>query len=272
MAIAAVEPQGIHAAFSRLRRKRVLTGNGLCMGSKIRVGSIPTDCLILRNNMKDFISRIKEGLTCRLCNNSGIIECGFGGMTQSCKKFKCRTMVFSKDINKIIFFFKKYSLPLLFSGFILLTILFYLDNQSTPSYKSSPTGWITFAISWIALIFAALKYKLDRATFQKNLFEERYKLFSIIDEVMWDFAFKGTVTKEMTSKMTLDLMRKSYFLFNKNTYSFIENFRQALINVEHLEETHSDDPKVKNARKFLASVVDRQNLTKNFEELKISEY
>lgn len=100
----------------------------------------------------------------------------------------------------------------------------------------------TYAVlaSSFGSIFAAIKYKLDEASYNKDLFEKRYEVFSVIEEVLWDY-FHPEKTVDLSSsgyvmKWKLSLAnkidavwRKSYFLFGKETEKFIKDFRTSII-------------------------------------------
>jgi len=74
----------------------------------------------------------------------------------------------------------------------------------------------------------------------------------------------------------MDLIyRKSYFLFGNETYQFISEFRQAVVDASHISKD-SKDPKVvekvNKANEFLQNLLDGQKLSKKFPELKIDTY
>jgi len=47
--------------------------------------------------------------------------------------------------------------------------------------------FVSALASLFGLIFAGLKYKLDRANYKKSLFEKRYLIFQTCDEVLYGF-------------------------------------------------------------------------------------
>ena len=145
-------------------------------------------------------------------------------------------------------------------------------------------GKTTFGIfaGSFATIFAALKYKLDQANYHKDLFEERYAIFLKINEIALSYhkdvddggskiTFLGMVD-ELDS-----IYRKSYFLFGRETYKFIEEFRKLAIHWYCMRNRRGVsgellDQQAIVAEKFLEGLCEGQNLSKKFPELKIDSY
>lgn len=70
-------------------------------------------------------------------------------------------------------------------------------------------------------------------------------------------------------------MRRSYFLFENETYKFITKFRHSIIYTEQNEYETDDESfkiEIRKAKNFLVSLVDRQQLSDKFPELKIKIY
>ena len=76
------------------------------------------------------------------------------------------------------------------------------------------------------------------------------------------------------SKELDSIYRKSYFLFSKETYEFIDKFRKAVIELKLAErkDLANESAKVKEAREFLLGLLEGQALAKNFPEIKIDFY
>ncbi len=216
-------------------------------------------------------STIMSYLFCDICKNTGKIM-GLGSIEKKCES--CKNMKYIRD--KFFYIIKEICRNPFKNHPVKIAILIFLISffilWISKSYES-----LTFSLGAFVAIFAALKYKLDQANYHKSLFEKRYKIFSIIDEVMWDYASNLKITEEMIEKISLNLMRRSYFLFSKESYLFIEKFRRALIDIKHLDslETRKNknfEEKVKKSSEFLVSIIDKQNLSDNFREIKISDY
>jgi hypothetical protein len=134
--------------------------------------------------------------------------------------------------------------------------------------------YITVLISILGLIFTFLKYILDQNTYHKSLFDERYKIFLQIDEIL-SLCFQekdkngDIINWHFLVKKLDDIYRKSYFIFSKKTYKFINEFRKAVIDFKTSEK--QDDSK-NNAGVFLSDLLNGQNLSQKFPELKIDLY
>ena len=125
--------------------------------------------------------------------------------------------------------------------------------------------FIESIIASVGLTFTALKYRLDQANYNRELFEKRYEIFRTIDLVIWEWAHKLDVTKEMIDQLSDDVIRKAYYLFDEETYFFIKEIRTALINYKNVQKRNE-------VHEFLSSLVDHENLPKKFKSLNISEY
>lgn len=125
------------------------------------------------------------------------------------------------------------------------------------------------------LIFVALKYKLDQASYHKALFEERYKIFKTIEKVFWDSFHENDSNWQKRIEKLDTIYRKSYFLFNLKTHQFIMNFRKAIID-KHFPNQHTKDNRLmenkSKAEEFLNNLLDGQKLSEKFPELKIDAY
>src|SRR5262245_49922434 len=88
---------------------------------------------------------------------------------------------------------KQYPVRISLMTFIGSIFLFaFFQNEFTRS----------LALASFATIFVALTYRLGQANYHKNLFEERFAIFNVIDGVMRDWASDNKATREMIS--TLD--------------------------------------------------------------------
>ncbi len=126
-----------------------------------------------------------------------------------------------------------------------------MSHPTAPS-KFTFTAWfsaiinsIGTVIAAIGLLFMYLKHKLDRANYHRDLFEERYEIFCDVDNIL-KLSFQDIddndnkiTCKELRKKLN-SIWRKSYFLFCKDTYQFIDKFRNAVIEKSH----HSSPEKV----------------------------
>lgn len=127
-------------------------------------------------------------------------------------------------------------------------------------------------IAVIGLFFVVMKYYLDRANYQKSLFEERYLILTKLDEIIFDF-YHGKDWKELKQKLD-SIYRRSYFLFGHNTYQFIVKFGKAIIDASMLKDLTDAESiqKVNEAKKFLAELLDGQKLSEKLSEMKIDTY
>lgn len=157
---------------------------------------------------------------------------------------------------------KQYPVRISLMVFMTSTLLFaYFQNEFTRN----------LAIASFGAIFVALTYRLGQANYHKNLFEERFAIFNVIDEVMREWARETKANREMIPRLD-NIMRKSYCLFSVRTYQFIKDFRMSIITLAYCIESAPDRDAVKASRQFLINLVDNENLPKMFSELKIDSY
>jgi hypothetical protein len=155
----------------------------------------------------------------------------------------------------------------------LTVVMFLIAAYIAVCSPSAPT--IGGAVTFFGFIFVALKFKLDQASYNKDLFDRRYKIFLTVDRVLHRWCSEGKSSKELIAKVSGSLMRRSYYLFGEDTYQFINEFRRSIIYTEQKEHETQDDKfkkEIKQAREFLISVVDGQKLADKFPELKIKSY
>jgi hypothetical protein len=235
------------------------------------LGIISKKCIKCKwKRFKQFINwargRSIDKVECEDCNDKGEVP-GLGMIPKNCTKCKWKRR-FKQFINWILGNpFKTHPIHLACSLFLLIPVI-WIFNSSILTFN--------ILLGIFGIIFVALKYKLDQASYHKALFEKRYEIFSVIDEILKEWGGNQIVTNDMLNKINRDLMRKSYFLFGQNTYGFINEFRSSLTyhQSKGKEATNSNQlqKKVDDAEKFLVSFVDRQNLSDKFPELKINMY
>ncbi|KTC79084.1 hypothetical protein Lche_1104 [Legionella cherrii] len=153
----------------------------------------------------------------------------------------------------------------------LLPFIFYLSYCTY--LKITPSGATILGI--IGAIFSLLKLKLDQTNYQKSLFEERFAIFKECDEILYccfhDESKDGEkVNWRLLSQKLDSFYRKSYFLFGKETYAFLTEFRKAVL--EHAFGRDSDKEMKIKAEEFLANLLNKQTLSDHFKELKIAHY
>lgn len=207
---------------------------------------------------------------CPVCNGSKIVK-SMGGMENRCNQCSKLIAYFNQYLllpveRYITRPFMAYLVPLTALAFFIMTCLAFYDPTPTK---------IAGAFSFFGFIFVALTFKLNQANYHKDLFQRRYEVFLVISEVLADWCGEAKSTDEMISKVSGDLMRRSYFLFGRKTHEFVSEFRRALIWTA-TSRNETDDLKfreeIKSARDFLVSIVDGQKLAAKFPELKINYY
>lgn len=235
--------------------------------------------------MKKNYSQISEIVTkeyylfdkCKKCNNG--LHTNIGEIEQKCNSCALQKYMFNK-FNSIIKWVKT-PIGLSIGVFLFILFIFIKTPNSLITYKGSI---LTTLITSFGFILVALKYKLDQVNYHKDLFEKRYKIFLEIDKILAEYFTYGKVTNDMIRKITGSLMRRSYFLFEENTYKFIAEFRKSLITINRLKKSYESysetyEPNFKKqydnyikAEKFLNQYVDGQKLSDKFPELKINIY
>ena len=164
------------------------------------------------------------------------------------------------------------------SSWVSITVIFFLFLAGVFFYKflttqiKDITHWIAILLTSFGSIFIALKYKLDQASYQKDIFEERFHVFTVIDTILFD-CFQGKDPRDL--KVQLDsVYRRGYFLFGMETNKFLTAFSEAVVNFSHYK--NSSDPKAKakadKAHEFLKKLLGEQHLAKKFPELNIDLY
>ena len=189
-----------------------------------------------------------------------------GGINTDCKKCKCKRVI-AETIRK---FYKalttrplhKYSVGLAVATFIIY-LLFNVTHSET--YK------ISTLLSLIGLIFAALKFKLDEAHYQKSLFEDRYKLFCIIEKLM----YKANTLKIDDNDLRIfdEIINKCQFLFGKTTLIFILDVRSRLIKLIYFNKSNINQGEdLDQTMEFFSSLLTLKTLAGKFPELMINNY
>lgn len=212
-------------------------------------------------------------LDCDECIGKGKVV-GMGGMEKECAKCKCRKATWN-SINKIKNWlfnnpFKVTPVEMAISFFVLISIVLSIMSL----FHYSPEIFSALVASFGG-IFVALKYKLDQANYHKALFEERYAIFRKFDEIISDTINNRKGWRELVEEMD-SVYRKSYFLFGKETYQFISELRLAVAEVSHSRKggtiSTSLEERAGKALEFLIGILDGQNLSEKFPELKIDAY
>ena len=148
-------------------------------------------------------------------------------------------------------------------------------------HYSYPDTLISVPVALFGMIFVALKYQLDKASYHKSLFEERYAIFLKIDEIISLYdrdKEENEIGREYFTKELDSIYRKGYFLFGDETYTFLGDFRQQVINKIHyrgiprLQLKEEQKQALDKADKFLRELRDKQKLSEKFPELKIDFY
>jgi hypothetical protein len=173
------------------------------------------------------------------------------------------------DLLNIFCWFKNH-LAIVVSVIFIALVIFSFFFPRPPLYVVTAAS--------LGSIFAALKYQLDKSAYKKSLFKMRYKIFSKIDEILRD-CFRGKSEdgqkidwRTCTDKLD-SIYRQVYFLFNDQTGRFLGEFRQAVIDLKYYEEKHDfNSEKYIKAHEFLSGLLNGQNLSKKFPELKIDSY
>ncbi len=88
--------------------------------------------------------------------------------------FKSCTSMLRLLIVRAEFFLKQFPVRTSLCFFLTSLLLqIFFNNQST----------ISLVVAALASIFIALKYRLDQASYHKALFEERFAIFKVIDDI-----------------------------------------------------------------------------------------
>lgn len=158
---------------------------------------------------------------------------------------------------------KKNWLVLILVIALIVVVIFFHDAQT-----------ISAPIAILGLIFAALKQKLDQASYHKSLFDERLKVFNAINEALVR-CYQDKDWREINQKLT-PVFNKSYFLFSHKTYAFIRELSEQLI-TKTLESRSGGSSsitkgEIEKANTFLNNLLSERELAKKFPELKIDEY
>jgi hypothetical protein len=133
------------------------------------------------------------------------------------------------------------------------------------------------AIASLASIFAALKYKLDQANYNKDLFNKRYKVFLAYQKAVIELSnlkSSGLTKDKLTHEILDPVFGKSYFLFGDKTCQFLMTFRGHAINIvcANIDNSEFDQGELAESRGFIDSLKAGQNLSEKFPELKLDSY
>lgn len=102
-----------------------------------------------------------------------------------------------------------------------------IEIMSMPT-SSSLLACLAIGVTLVGIVIASiltyLKYKLDQANYNKDLFEERYKIFTTVKNIF------VSVNKREYEVMSVaqweELTLKAYALFGEETYEFIKKFQE----------------------------------------------
>jgi hypothetical protein len=221
-------------------------------------------------NFENIVSSVRGWVKCPFCQGNKVVL-SIGGVETRCNACgKIESYIKKYWIGP----FRHYFITPFLTYLVPITIALFFVMTLTAFNDSAPAK-IAGAVSLFGSIFVALKFKLDQASYHKDLFDRRYAIFLIINDVLTAWCAEAKSTNEMIGKISNDLMRRSYFLFGEHTYDFICEFRRALIWTE-TSENEIDDVKfreeIRLSRNFLISFVDGQKLADKFPELKINYY
>ena len=213
-----------------------------------------------------FVNKVKNQLKrCASCNDSGT-KIGMGGIRSNCSKCKFKRTLL-KFLEKFWDFVTNKPIQKYPVGFTIAVFPFYYlisRNFSELMQTSSLIGLL-------GLLFAALKYKLDQANYQKSLFDERYMLFYQIEEVI-----RRANALEATDeglRIIDEIINRCQFLFGKTTLKFIIEIRSHFIQLIYLKKSNKDSTtKADQAMEFFASLIMLKSLPSKFPELIISHY
>lgn len=215
----------------------------------------------MRNLYKNFISVFAK---CERCLGSGEYL-GTGMIKTPCDDCKWH-MGLKKFWDRFLNSLKsKYIAEWVFCLFCV-SLVFYIILIITNSYYQFILE--TLVITFFASLFPALIYKLNFANYHKTLFEKRFAVFQVIDDVLYasnhEWMCADGTSIDPVKKLD-SVYRRSYFLFGKKTYKFLIEFRKAIVNLKtntaSIQQTE-----------FLNILLDSNKLAENFPELKIDVY
>ncbi|HAT1901395.1 TPA: hypothetical protein I8Z61_001257 [Legionella pneumophila] len=159
----------------------------------------------------------------------------------------------------------------LFFFFLAVLVSFFIPTKFS----------ITLMATTFASIFVALKYKIDQLSYNKNLFEERYKIYCVVQEIIQGSHLtpKQTaydITKyndQLLAKYDSEVMNRGIFVFSDKTFDFLVQLRVHLIDLmlAHQKDNESKE-KVRAAVEFFSKLTLRKELPKYFSEMKIYIY
>lgn len=170
---------------------------------------------------------------------------------------------------------KNYKLTLLcLVVLILLTpiLLFFL-----PLTNSIPIN-----ITALGLIFTAMKHETDllylkeqqilnEKEFELKLFTDRFQIFKQINDTVWKVLADLKVSRTDIEQLSGNLLFQSYYLFSRETYLFIKEIRQNLIELRTFSTSNKDKDinRCKEIVFYLTNLMDNENLLKMFPEIEL---
>lgn len=153
---------------------------------------------------------------------------------------------------------------------VLLFIVITLVLSSVHYFDLNNNQLITVTIAEFALLFSALSISYSKIQHDRSLFEERFKIFSQVNKVVWDVVSRQEVSDIHLETISGDLVHESYFIFCSRTYLTIKKIRKSLIKLSKLK----DWPDIDGTKEFayLNKLMEEETLARRFYELKLTSY
>lgn len=210
---------------------------------------------------------------CDSCNSTGK-KIGLGMVENECKDCNQRRKIFDC--------FKRNKMYVLINFWIYFSIFLFLIGCIFIISRSREFGLglsVSTMISLFGLVFLALKHRQDIFEYHLKLFNERLKIFLIVEDVILNF---NAITKNKESEEEYknriknlilkikSIERRSFFIFSEETHKLILKIKENLIQVHHYQSSKEWTNEKGQAQIFMASLVDFNNLSEEFFELKIN--
>lgn len=158
---------------------------------------------------------------------------------------------------------------------LFITVTIIIISLALFGMTTILTTLITIIVTLFGTIYVALKYRLDQASYHKDLFEKRFEIFMIINDVLMKWSRDARSSKNLYHDISGTIIWRSNALFSPKTFEFIKKFREAIIFTERMEDEkfpEHGNKQIMDYKVFLGSLIDGENLIKNFPELKIDSY
>lgn len=108
-------------------------------------------------------------------------------MLRKCDKCICPCLLILNNSKKLVLLLIHWILNNPFKTTPILVAILFFGLMCCVTYLQPSISAFAVLVTSFGSIFAAIKYKLDEASYNKDLFEERYEVFSVIEEVLWDY-------------------------------------------------------------------------------------